>query len=224
MRYVGWVVVLAVVVLGFVSLRFLLEKSAIADGLDETPATLQAPKPNEKQAMFSAGCFWGVEESFRRLKGVTATQVGYSGGHVDSPTYRLVCTDGTGHAETVLVTYDPAQISYAELLDAFWTLHDPTTKNSQGPDVGTQYRSIIFYKDAEQKKIAEASLKEVQDSHVFNGKIVTEIIEAGKFWPAEEYHQKYFMKAGSGETCHNGVAVVHTKLAADAAAARAEKK
>ena len=133
---------LVALAIGLILMQF---HTSSASALDEAPATMRAPGPNEKQAMFSAGCFWGVEESFRRLKGVTGTEVGYCGGHTENPTYKAVCTDVTGYAETVLVTYDPAQISYAELLDTFWSIHNPTTKDSQGPDFGTQYRSIIFY-------------------------------------------------------------------------------
>lgn len=173
-----------------------------------------------KQATFAAGCFWGVEAAFRRVKGVVATEVGFSGGHTKDPTYPDVCTDATGHAESVLVTYDPAKVSYAELLDAFWTCHDPTTVNSQGPDFGTQYRSVIFYHDAEQADVARASLKEVQDSGVFHGRIVTEIVPAGPFYKAEEYHQQYFEKQGLPAVCHKGIVKVHTRLAQVAAQRR----
>jgi peptide methionine sulfoxide reductase msrA/msrB len=134
-----------------------------------------------------------------------------------------VCTDETGHAEAVLVTYDPSRVSYAELLDTFWTAHDPTTKDSQGPDFGTQYRSAIFFHDAEQEKTARASIKEVDGSHVFRSKIVTQVVPAGKFYTAEEYHQQYFEKQGSAASCHTGIAKVHTQLAKDAAAARVAK-
>jgi peptide-methionine (S)-S-oxide reductase len=179
------------------------------------PATQGALEdPKMKKATFAAGCFWGVEETFRHVPGVVATRVGYTGGHVADPTYKLVCTDATGHAEAVEVTYDPAKVSYAELLDAFWTSHDPTTNNRQGPDVGTQYRSAIFYHDAEQEKAARASLKEVEESKVFHGKIVTEIVAAEKFYGAEEYHQQYMAKTGG--VCHAGVAKVRTKLAEEA--------
>ena len=173
-----------------------------------------------KKATFAAGCFWGVEAAFQKVPGVVQTTVGYTGGRTANPTYKQVCTDRTGHAEAVLVTYDPAKVSYAELLDAFWTCHDPTTMNRQGPDVGSQYRSAIFYHDAEQEKLARASLKEVQDAGVFKGKIVSEITAAGAFYPAEKYHQQYFEKLGQAESCHVGVATVHTKLAAQAAAQR----
>lgn len=191
---------------------------AVGDILPPTapPATLPA---NAQQATFAAGCFWGVEENFRHVKGVLATTVGFSGGITQNPTYADVCTDLTGHAESVLVTYDPAQVSYAELLDAFWTCHDPTTKNRQGPDVGTQYRSIIFFHNPEQEKLARESLKEVEAAHYFKNKIVTEIIPAAPFYKAEEYHQQYLAK--NGGVCHVGPTTVTTKLAKDAAAARA---
>jgi peptide-methionine (S)-S-oxide reductase len=179
------------------------------------PTTLPA---NLRQATFAAGCFWGVEEYFRHVPGVVSTAVGYSGGHTKNPTYQEVCTDLTGHAESVLVTFDPAKVSYAELLDGFWTCHDPTTVNRQGPDVGTQYRSVIFYHDAEQEKAARASMKEVDDAHVFSSRIVTEIVPAAPFYPAEAYHQQYMEKTGG--VCHTGPAVVHTELAKKAAAER----
>jgi peptide-methionine (S)-S-oxide reductase len=173
-----------------------------------------------QQATFAAGCFWGVEAAFRHLDGVLETQVGYTGGNVPDPTYRMVCSGRTNHAEAVLVTFDPAKISYPELLDAFWSCHDPTTMNRQGPDVGSQYRSAIFYHDAEQERQARESLKEVEESRVFKRKIVTEISPASTFYPAEDYHQQYFAKQGVEESCHIGVANVHTKLAEGAAARR----
>lgn len=182
------------------------------------PATEGADKMNLKKATFAAGCFWGVEVAFRRVPGVVGTEVGYSGGHTEKPTYRDVCTDLTGHAEAVEVTYDPAKVSYAELLDAFWSCHDPTTLNSQGPDFGAQYRSVIFYLDAEQEKLARASVKELEESKTFKGKIVTEIVPAATFYPAEKYHQQYFAKAGREATCHTGSVKVHTKLAEAGAA------
>ena len=193
-------------------------------GDNTTPATQPSPTGNTNvktdQATFSAGCFWGVEATFRKVPGVVSTEVGYSGGHTIDPTYEDVCTDLTGHAESVLVNYDPTRISYPELLDAFWSCHDPTTVNRQGPDTGTQYRSVIFYHNPEQKRLAEASFAEVQNSGVFKDKIVTKIVPAGVFYPAEEYHQRYFEKQGTADTCHVGIATVHTKLAADAAAMR----
>ena len=146
-------------------------------------------------AMFGAGCFWGVEYNFNKVEGVNEAVSGYSGGKVDNPTYEQVCTNTTDHAEVVLVDYDPNVVSYDKLLQVFWEKHDPTTLNRQGPDIGTQYRSAIFYFDSEQKKIAEESLKKRQDI-IGSRKIVTEITKADDFWKAEEYHQKYFVKHG----------------------------
>src|SRR5579871_6407504 len=178
------------------------------------------PNMKTQQATFAAGCFWGVEAAFRKVDGVVETQVGYTGGHLVNPSYRDVCGDETGHAEAVLVTFDPKRVSFEELLDTFWSAHDPTTMNRQGPDVGTQYRSAIFFHDAAQEKAAKASKKEVDDSHVFRRTIVTEIVPVVKFYTAEEYHQQYFEKKGMAESCHVGIADVHTKLAKDAKAAR----
>ena len=150
-----------------------------------------------KKAAFGAGCFWGVEETFRTTKGVIYTAVGYMGGHTENPTYQDVCSGQTGHAETVEVTYDPSQVSYKELLNVFWNVHDPTTLNRQGPDIGEQYRSIIFYYDEEQRKAAEAS-KEELNSRVYSRNIVTKIVPASdyKFYMAEDYHQQYLEKRG----------------------------
>jgi peptide-methionine (S)-S-oxide reductase len=144
------------------------------------------------KATFGAGCFWGVEASFQKIKGVISTTVGYMGGKTKNPTYEQVCTDKTGHAEVVQITYDPSVVSYDKLLDIFWNIHDPTQKNRQGPDVGTQYRSVIFYHSEEQKKIAE-DLKQKQTNR-YKKEIVTEIIPAKEFYPAEDYHQKYLQK------------------------------
>jgi peptide-methionine (S)-S-oxide reductase len=149
-----------------------------------------------EKATFGAGCFWGVEETFRNLKGVTATAVGYAGGKKDNPTYEDVCSDETGHAEVVQVEFDPDQISYDKLLDVFWANHNPTTLNRQGPDVGTQYRSVIFYHSPEQKAAAEASKEKISASGKFNRPVVTQIEPAPKFWRAEEYHQQYLAKRG----------------------------
>lgn len=154
-----------------------------------------------EKATFAAGCFWGVEEAFRTLKGVQKTTVGYSGGTLESPTYKDVCTDRTGHAEVVMVEFDPAQVSYEQLLDVFWDSHDPTTLNRQGPDTGTQYRSAIFYHTPEQKATAEASREKQSKSNRFKRPIVTEITAAGSFFPAEEYHQQYLLKRGEA-SCH----------------------
>ena len=153
------------------------------------------------KAIFGAGCFWGVEWMFRQLPGVHEAYCGYSGGEVEHPNYRQVCTGRTGHAEVVEVEYDPAIITYDELLDAFWKGHDPTTLNRQGPDVGTQYRSAIFYLDEEQMNAAEASKTAMDASGTFARPIVTEISPAAPFWKAEEYHQRYFEKHGV-QGCH----------------------
>ena len=153
-------------------------------------------------ATFAAGCFWGVEASFRQIKGVLSTRVGYTGGTTDHPTYHEVCTGRTGHAEAVEITYDPAVVTYQELLDVFWSIHDPTQLNRQGPDTGTNYRSAIFYHTGDQKRQADESKERLQGSGRFNSRrIVTEIVPAGIFWPAEEYHQQYFEKQGRSG-CH----------------------
>ena len=153
-------------------------------------------------ATFAAGCFWGVEEAFTKTKGVKSTRVGYIGGNLPNPTYEDVCTDRTGHAEALQVKYDPKEISYEELLDLFWSIHNPTTKNRQGPDIGSQYRSIIFYHTPEQESIAKKSKQELDDSNQFQNKIVTEIVRASTFYPAEDYHQKYYQKIGGGSCYH----------------------
>jgi len=149
-----------------------------------------------EKATFGAGCFWHVEETFRHLKGVLSTTVGYTGGTLKNPTYEDVCTDKTGHAEVVELTYDPKIITYAELLMVFWDIHDPTTKNRQGPDVGTQYRSAIFYHSPEQQTTAELSKRNLEQKRKYSKKIVTEITKATIFYPAEEYHQQYLAKHG----------------------------
>jgi peptide-methionine (S)-S-oxide reductase len=149
-----------------------------------------------EKATFGAGCFWGVEEIFRTLKGVTSTAVGYAGGTKENPTYEDVCTDETGHAEAVQVEFDPGQVNYEQLLDVFWSNHNPTTLNRQGPDSGTQYRSVIFYHSPEQKAVAEASKEKLETSGRFSRPIVTQIEPASKFWRAEEYHQRYLEKRG----------------------------
>ena len=148
------------------------------------------------KAMFGAGCFWGVEYNFAKLKGVREVLSGYSGGKTPNPTYEQVCSNSTEHAEVVMIDYDETQISYEELLDAFWMKHDPTTLNRQGPDVGNQYRSAIFYFDEEQQTLAKESLKNLQEK--LERSIVTEIAKADTFWKAEEYHQKYFEKHNIG--------------------------
>jgi peptide-methionine (S)-S-oxide reductase len=152
-------------------------------------------------ATFGAGCFWGVEEAFRTLDGVTATAVGYEGGARENPTYEQVCTDRTGHAEVVQVEYDPERISYDALLDVFWSNHDPTQLNRQGPDFGTQYRTVIFYHTPEQQAAAEASKARLDASGRFRRPIVTQIVPAETFYRAEEYHQQYLAKRGR-RSCH----------------------
>lgn len=154
-----------------------------------------------EEAMFGAGCFWGIQYNFDKLEGVLETKVGYSGGHTESPSYKDVCSDTTGHAEVVHLKFDPDKISYESILKAFWEMHDPTTLNRQGPDVGSQYRSIIFYYDDIQKKLAEESKENLDKSGKYSNKIITEISKAGNFWLAEEYHQKYSEKTGL-KICH----------------------
>lgn len=149
-----------------------------------------------EKAMFGAGCFWGVETTFRNIDGVTSAAVGYAGGTTDSPTYEDVCSAATGHAEVVEVEFDPTMVTYQQLLDVFWKNHDPTTPNRQGPDVGTQYRSVIFTYSPEQKAVAEASKAEMDASGRFRRPIVTQIEPAPKFHRAEEYHQRYLEKRG----------------------------
>lgn len=149
-----------------------------------------------EKATFAAGCFWGVEEAFREIKGVVSTQVGYTGGHTENPTYKDVCTDRTGHAEAVEVTYEPKKLSYNKLLKVFWAIHEPTQKDRQGMDVGSQYRSAIFYHNETQRKAAEMSKQQQQKKT--KGRIATEIAAATKFYRAEEYHQKYSQKHGMG--------------------------
>lgn len=153
----------------------------------------------QQTATFGAGCFWGVEAAFRRLAGVKSTRVGYAGGAKRNPSYKDVCTDTTGHAEVVEVTFDPSVISYHDLLNVFWENHDPTTKDRQGPDVGTQYRSVIFFHSPEQEAEAKASRDEAQKN--VKRPIVTQIVPAETFWPAEDYHQQYLEKRGLAH-CH----------------------
>ena len=153
------------------------------------------------KATFAAGCFWGVEDAFRQVKGVLSTTVGYTGGTTKNPSYKDVCTGKTGHAEAVEVEFDPKQVSYEQLLSAFWQSHDPTTVNRQGPDVGTQYRSAIFFHDAEQEAAARGSKEALERSGVFKRPIATQIEPAKEFYKAEEYHQQYFEKNGI-KSCH----------------------
>ncbi len=154
-----------------------------------------------EKATFAAGCFWGVEEIFRTTPGVIDTAVGYTGGAMKGPTYQDVCTGETGHAEAVQVTYDPENVSYEKLLGIFWDNHNPTTRNAQGPDVGSQYRSAIFFHTPEQEITAKNSISALEKEKKFHRPIVTQVIPATTFYPAEEYHQKYLMKRGMG-SCH----------------------
>lgn len=158
-----------------------------------------------EKAIFAAGCFWGVEATFREMPGVVATAVGYIGGKTDNPTYRQVCSHTTAHAEAVEVTYDPTQVSYDDLLNVFWENHDPTQLNRQGPDIGDQYRSAIFFLTPEQEAAAKASKARLQASGRFRRPIVTEITPATTFWMAEDYHQQYLEKRGLA-SCHVSLA------------------
>lgn len=152
-------------------------------------------------ATFGAGCFWGIEAAFRRIPGVLTATSGYMGGHVENPTYRQVCTDTTGHAEVVQVTFDPEKVTFESLLEAFFGMHDPTQLNRQGPDIGTQYRSVIFYHSPEQEKTAREALENLQKQGRFSRPIATQLVAAPDFWPAEEYHQRYLERRGL-DRCH----------------------
>jgi peptide-methionine (S)-S-oxide reductase len=151
---------------------------------------------NLEKATFGAGCFWGVEATFRQIPGVVATRVGYTGGHVPNPTYEMVCSHATGHAEAVEVTFDPARVSYEQLLDVFWRSHNPTTRNRQGLDIGSQYRSAVFFHSPEQQAAAERTKDREEAKLHWPKKIVTEIVPASEFYEAEDYHQRYLEKSG----------------------------
>jgi len=153
------------------------------------------------KATFAAGCFWGVEHTFRQIPGVISTRVGYTGGHTENPNYKEDCTDRTGHAEAVEVEFDPAKVQYADLLKVFWENHDPTQLNRQGPDWGTQYRSAIFYHSPEQAAEAQASKEALERANRYSKPIVTQIVPAVAFYPAEDYHQQYLEKRGMA-SCH----------------------
>lgn len=154
-----------------------------------------------KKAYFAAGCFWGVEDRFRKTPGVLDAISGYMGGHTGNPTYRAVCAGDTGHAETVEVHYDPERIAYGELLDLFFDMHNPTTRNRQGPDIGSQYRSAVFVQDDDEEQAARSRIEELDRSGRWPNPVVTEVNRGGTFWAAEEYHQRYFEKNGGGY-CH----------------------
>lgn len=171
-------------------------KSDTADAAADTAPKGQQETNNMAKATFGAGCFWGVEAAFRQIEGVKATAVGYAGGHTENPTYREVCSDKTGHAEVVEVEYDPTQIAYEQLLKVFWESHDPTQRNRQGPDIGSQYRSVIFFHTPEQEATAFQSKEELEKSGRYNRPIATSIEPAQPFWKAEDYHQQYLEKRG----------------------------
>jgi peptide-methionine (S)-S-oxide reductase len=177
------------------------------DATSEKPSSAKVftPKPSAsgkvEVATFAGGCFWGFQEKFNRIDGVLFTTVGYTGGHTKNPTYKDVCTRKTGHAEAVKVEFDPAAVSYAQLVEKFWTFHDPTQKNRQGFDIGDNYRTAIFYHSPEQKRIAEASMAKANTEGGFGGAIVTELTEAKEFYKAEEYHQFYMQKTGTAFFC-----------------------
>jgi peptide-methionine (S)-S-oxide reductase len=156
---------------------------------------------SHQKASFAAGCFWGVEARFREIEGVVDAVSGYMGGHNANPTYKEVCSGRTGHAETVQVEFDDRQVSYRQLLETFFALHNPTTLNRQGPDVGSQYRSAVFWHDPEQRQAAQDMIEALNAAGKWSSPIVTEVVEAPEFWPAEEYHQRYFEKNGGG-FCH----------------------
>jgi peptide-methionine (S)-S-oxide reductase len=170
-------------------------------GATQSELTERTPDMATEFATFGAGCFWGVEAIYRKLPGVVDTAVGYMGGDVDNPTYKQVCTDRTGHAEVVHIEYDPTKVSYEQLLEVFWKCHDPTQVNRQGPDWGTQYRTVVFYHSEAQKQTAEASKQSLAQSGRYSRPIATLIEPAQTFWKAEEYHQQYLEKQGL-ENCH----------------------
>jgi peptide-methionine (S)-S-oxide reductase len=213
--------ILSVLVLVLISLTACFVYTQTPSGRPE-PASKGDPVPTTgpisadvmaraQTADFAAGCFWGSEATFRAIPGVLATEVGFEGGSTTNPSYEDVCTDKTGHAETVRVLFDPQKVSYKELVDVFFEHHDPTTVDRQGPDFGTQYRSVIFYHSPEQKKIAEADKHDRDTSGDYVGPIVTEILPAKNFYRAEDYHQQYFSKQGVEYQCHLGNGKKSTK-------------
>ncbi len=188
------------------ALRFIPAEDLVKEGYGEYQKLFNKQKANSddskyEMATFAAGCFWGVESCFKQQKGVIETTVGYTGGTYPNPTYRDVCTGITGHAEAVQIKYDPKIVSYEDLLSLFWRTHNPTTPDQQGPDIGTQYRSAIFYHNETQRIAAEKSKEEFDRSGIYSNKAVTQIAPASTFYPAEEYHQDYFEKHG-GRSCH----------------------
>lgn len=193
---------LAVLLLGGSSVWFANSTGTDPKHMKEVKPEIGEKPAHLEKATFGAGCFWGVEATFRQMPGVWRTLVGYSGGHTANPTYKEVCGDATGHAEVVQVEYDPTKITYDQLLQVFWENHNPTTLNRQGPDVGTQYRSAIFYHNDEQKQLAEKSKQALSASGKWSKPIVTEISQAKPFYEAEDYHQQYLEKRGM-TSCHN---------------------
>jgi methionine-S-sulfoxide reductase len=169
-----------------------------------TDIQMESNNMNTETATFAAGCFWGVQSTFQKVPGVISTRVGYTGGHTNNPTYRDVCTDTTGHAEAIEVVFDPEKVTYQKLLEVFFENHDPTTLDRQGPDIGDQYRSEIFFHSPQQQKLAEAEIEHRMASGDYAKPIVTQIAAAGKFFTAEEYHQNYFAKQGVNWVCHVG--------------------
>ncbi len=187
------------------SLRFVPAENLQKEGYGQYAHLFEGrglAKAATETAVFGGGCFWGVEELFRRVKGVQATSAGYMGGRLKNPSYEDVCTDRTGHAEVVRVQFDPEVVSYEQLLDVFWQIHDPTTPNRQGPDVGSQYRSVVFAASTAQERAAKEAKQKLQASGKFKKPIVTEIAPAQTFYPAEDYHQQYFAKRGIEPSCH----------------------
>jgi peptide methionine sulfoxide reductase msrA/msrB len=188
------------------ALRFIPAEDLAKEGYGEYQELFHKQKSDSNDseyelATFAAGCFWGVESCFKQERGVIETTVGYTGGSFPNPAYRDVCSGMTGHAEAVLIKYDPKVISYEDLLSLFWRMHNPTTLNRQGPDTGNQYRSAIFYHNEDQRRSAERSKEEFDRSGIYSDKAVTQIVPASAFYPAEEYHQDYFEKHG-GRSCH----------------------
>lgn len=197
-KFIGIAVALLAVVAVFISIEA-KDKSAESQKSPEEKNMNQAksdPAVKTEFATFGGGCFWGVEENFRTTEGVVNTAVGYMGGDVENPSYKQVCTDTTGHVEVCRVEYDPSKISYGDLVNLFWKIHDPTQVNRQGPDVGFQYRSVIFYENDAQKQIAENSKSTLDQSGKLSRPVATAIVPAGTFWMAEDYHQQYLFKRG----------------------------
>jgi peptide methionine sulfoxide reductase msrA/msrB len=184
------------------ALRFIPAENLEKEGYGRYAALFVQDTPSHEIATFAAGCFWGVEHAFQQIKGVKKVTSGYTGGHTKNPTYKEVCGGNTGHAEAIEIEFDPSVVAYDQLVEYFWKIHDPTTLNRQGPDRGSQYRSVIFYQNDTQKQVAQASLLRMERSGLFKKKIVTQIQPASDFYPAEEYHQDYFKKHPDRAACH----------------------